>query len=48
VIAHRLSTIRNASRIYVLQDGVISQSGTFEGLAAQEGLFSQMLKRQKL
>ncbi len=48
VIAHRLSTVRNADRIYVIEQGEIVQSGTFEALSAQEGLFAKMLKRQNL
>lgn len=48
VIAHRLSTIRNANRIYVIQEGRVSQSGTFDELAKEKGLFSDMLRRQKL
>ncbi|MBH8553851.1 NHLP bacteriocin export ABC transporter permease/ATPase subunit [Nostocaceae cyanobacterium CENA357] len=46
VIAHRLSTIRNAHRIYVLQAGRVAQQGTFEELAAVEGLFAQLMARQ--
>jgi ABC-type bacteriocin/lantibiotic exporter with double-glycine peptidase domain len=46
VIAHRLSTIRNADRIYVLQNGQVVQTGDFEDLAAQEGLFAQLMSRQ--
>lgn len=46
VIAHRLSTIRNAHRIYVLQSGRVVQQGSFEELAAQEGLFAQLMARQ--
>lgn len=46
VIAHRLSTIRNAHRIYVLQAGLIVQQGTFQELAAVEGLFAQLMARQ--
>ncbi|MDF5708715.1 MAG: NHLP bacteriocin export ABC transporter permease/ATPase subunit [Nostoc sp. S4] len=45
-IAHRLSTIRNAHRIYVLQAGRVVQQGTFEELAAVEGLFAQLMARQ--
>ncbi|BBD63718.1 ABC transporter-related protein [Nostoc commune NIES-4072] len=46
VIAHRLSTIRNANRIYVLQTGRVVQQGTFQELAAVEGLFAQLMARQ--
>ncbi|MBC1223607.1 NHLP bacteriocin export ABC transporter permease/ATPase subunit [Nostoc sp. UCD121] len=45
-IAHRLSTIRNAHRIYVLQGGRVVQQGTFQELAAVEGLFAQLMARQ--
>lgn len=48
VIAHRLSTIKNADRIYVVEGGKVIQLGTFEELAAQKGLFADMLKRQLL
>ena len=45
-IAYRLSTIRNAHRIYVLQAGRVVQQGTFQELAAVEGLFAQLMARQ--
>lgn len=45
-IAHRLSTIRNAHPIYVLQAGGVVQQGTFQELAAVEGLFAQLMARQ--
>lgn len=48
VIAHRLSTIRNAHRIYVLKAGRIVQQGNFEELAAVEGLFAQLMRRQMM
>jgi NHLM bacteriocin system ABC transporter ATP-binding protein len=48
VIAHRLSTIRHADRIYVMDKGKIVQTGTFEEISSQPGLFSEMLKRQRL
>jgi NHLM bacteriocin system ABC transporter ATP-binding protein len=46
VIAHRLSTIRHAHRIYVIEGGRIVQQGTFEELAAVEGVFAQLMVRQ--
>ena len=32
VVAHRLSTIRNADRIYVIEDGKVTQNGTHAAL----------------
>ena len=46
VVAHRLSTIRNADRIYVIKAGRVVEQGNFETLAAQNGVFSQLIKRQ--
>lgn len=46
VIAHRLSTIKNADRIYVLDQGKVVQNGSYQDLVSQEGLFSELAKRQ--
>ncbi len=46
VIAHRLSTVRNADRIYVLDKGTIVESGSYEELMEQNGIFSSLAKRQ--
>jgi NHLM bacteriocin system ABC transporter ATP-binding protein len=46
VIAHRLSTIRAADRIFVLDHGRIVQSGNFETLSTQEGIFKDLVSRQ--
>ena len=46
VIAHRLSTIIHADRIFVLDKGKLVQSGTYEELLGQDGLFAELAKRQ--
>lgn len=46
VIAHRLSTIINADRIYVMDKGRVVESGTYESLIAQGGLFKDLAARQ--
>ena len=46
VIAHRLSTVMRADRIYVLDKGALVESGSFDELMAQGGLFGQMANRQ--
>ena len=48
VIAHRLSTIINADRIYVLDRGMIQESGTFEELMSHDGVFRKLARRQML
>ena len=47
VIAHRLSTIINADRIYVLNNGVIEECGTYEELMKNKGFFAELAKRQQ-
>eukprot|EP00980_Cylindrotheca_fusiformis_P026942 scaffold18138_cov128-Cylindrotheca_fusiformis.AAC.8 len=45
-IAHRLSTIRHSSRIAVLEQGSVVQTGTFETLRATDGPFRELMKTQ--
>ncbi len=42
VIAHRLSTVRNADLILVLDQGRLVESGRFDQLIAQGGLFAEL------
>jgi len=46
IIAHRLSTIRNADRIYVMEQGRITQVGSYPELLGAPGLFRQLAARQ--
>ena len=47
-IAHRLSTVKNADTIYVLENGIIVQSGTHEELEEEEGHYNEFVKNQLL
>ena len=46
VIAHRFSTLRQADRIYVMRSGKVVQEGSFTELAAAEGVFQDLVRRQ--
>ena len=46
VSAHRLSTIRKADSIYVLHDGQVVQTGTFDELIEIDGPFRELARRQ--
>ena len=44
VIAHRLSTIRNCELLFVLNNGVIVETGTYEELCADSASYFNKLK----
>jgi len=46
VIAHRLTTVINADRIFVMSQGRIVQTGTYAELMREEGVFTELAKRQ--
>jgi ATP-binding cassette subfamily B protein len=42
MIAHRLSTVMNADRIFVMDDGKCTESGTHDELMKRDGLYKRM------
>jgi len=45
-IAHRLSTVRNADRIYTIEDGQITESGSHSELLERDGKYSDLYETQ--
>ncbi len=48
VIAHRLSTIRQCDRILFLENGKITEDGTYDQLMVKKGRFAELVARQQL
>lgn len=48
IVAHRLSTIRSASRIVVMNDGLVQEIGTHDELLARGGAYAHLSKLQSL
>lgn len=48
IIAHRLSTIRNCTRIVVVKDGQISETGSHDELMRHRGHYYELYRQQSL
>ena len=48
IVAHRLSTIINVDKIYYLQEGVITNSGTFDELIEQDNSFKELFLAENI
>jgi multiple sugar transport system ATP-binding protein len=42
IIAHRLSAVKQADRVYVFEDGFITEEGHHDELIARQGLYAQL------
>ena len=47
IIAHRLSAVRQADRVYVFEDGMITEHGRHEELMIANGLYSKLYGHQQ-
>jgi len=48
VVAHRLSTVRHCDRILVVDNGGIVEEGTYEELVGRDGVFAELVEKQRL
>ena len=46
VIAHRLSTVREADRVFVIENGQVTERGTHEELLEASGLYASLWSAQ--
>lgn len=46
IISHRFSSVRSADRIYVLQRGLIAETGSHDELMARGGLYAELFSLQ--
>ena len=47
IIAHRLATIKSADRVYVLEAGKITETGSHDSLLKQNGSYAKMVSLQQ-
>ncbi len=48
MVAHRLSTVVNFDRIFMLEDGIIAEEGSYEELISKNGKFAELVRKQRL
>ena len=46
MVAHRLSTVKECDRIFVIDNGGIAESGSFEDLISRRGSFCELVEKQ--
>ncbi len=48
IISHRISTIKDADEIIILEDGLITERGTHDGLMNSKGIYYELYQKQLL
>ncbi len=48
IISHRISTVKNADKIIVLKDGIITEKGTHNDLVELGGIYAELYNKQLL
>lgn len=48
IIAHRISSLQHADNIIVIHHGVIAESGNHRDLISQEGIYCDLVEKQKI
>lgn len=46
MVAHRLSTVEQFDRIIMLEDGVITEEGSYAELMEKDGKFANLVRKQ--
>ena len=47
IVAHRLSAVKQADRVFVFEDGIITEQGSHEDLMSSNGLYTKLYGRQQ-
>jgi len=47
IVAHRLSAVKQADRVFVFDDGIITEYGSHEDLISSNGLYTKLYGRQQ-
>ncbi len=47
IVAHRLSAVKQADRVFVFDDGIITEHGSHDDLITSNGLYSKLYGRQQ-
>jgi len=47
IVAHRLSAVKQADRVFVFEDGIITEHGSHDDLISSNGLYTKLYGQQQ-